>query len=33
LKGRTLAERARAMIAVADPDFRAGLQAAAERLL
>ena len=33
LKGRTLEERARAMIAVADPEFRDELQCAAERLL
>ena len=33
LKGRTLAERARAMIRVADPAFRAELQRAGERLL
>jgi acetyl-CoA hydrolase len=33
LKGRTLAERAAAMIAIADPALRAGLQRAAERLL
>lgn len=33
LKGRTLAERAQAMIAIADPAFRAGLWRAAERLL
>jgi len=33
LKGRTLAERADAMIAIADPAFRAELQHAAERLL
>ena len=33
LKGRTLAERARAMIAIADPAFRAELERAAERLL
>lgn len=33
LKGRTLAERARAMIAIADPEFRAGLEREAERLL
>ena len=33
LKGRTLAERARAMIALADPAFRAELERAAERLL
>jgi acetyl-CoA hydrolase len=33
LKGRTLAERARALIAVADPAFRAELEQAAERLL
>jgi acyl-CoA hydrolase len=33
LKGRTLAERARALIAVADPAFRAELEGAAERLL
>jgi acyl-CoA hydrolase len=33
LKGRTLAERARALIAIADPAFRAGLEGAAERLL
>ena len=33
LKGRTLAERAQAMIAIADPAFRADLQRSAERLL
>jgi len=33
LKGRTLAERARALIAVADPAFRARLERATERLL
>jgi acetyl-CoA hydrolase len=33
LKGRTLAERARAMIAIADPAFRGELARAAERLL
>jgi acetyl-CoA hydrolase len=33
LKGRTLAERAAAMIAIADPAFRADLWRAAERLL
>jgi acetyl-CoA hydrolase len=33
LKGRTLTERAEAMIAIADPAFRADLQRAAERLL
>lgn len=33
LRGRTLAERARAMIAIADPAFRAELQRAADRLL
>ena len=33
LKGRTLAERARAMIALADPAFRTELECAAERLL
>jgi acetyl-CoA hydrolase len=33
LRGRTLAERARAMIAIADPAFRAELEHAAERLL
>jgi acyl-CoA hydrolase len=33
LKGRTLAERARAMIAIADPEFRADLERAAGRLL
>jgi acetyl-CoA hydrolase len=33
LKGRTLAERARALIAVADPEFRAELEKASERLL
>jgi acetyl-CoA hydrolase len=33
LRGRTLSERARALIAVAHPDFRAGLERAAERLL
>jgi acetyl-CoA hydrolase len=33
LKGLTLAERARALIAVAGPAFRAELEEAAERLL
>jgi acyl-CoA hydrolase len=33
LKGRTLAERARALIAIADPAFRAELEHAAEHLL
>lgn len=33
LRGRTLSERARALIAVAHPNFRAGLQAAAERVM
>ena len=33
LKGRTLAERARALIAVADPAFRPELEAAIDRLL
>ncbi len=33
LKGRTLAERARALIRVADPAFRAGLLRASERLV
>jgi acetyl-CoA hydrolase len=33
LRGRTLAERARALIAIADPAFRPGLEAAADRLL
>ena len=33
LKGRTLAERARALIAVADPAFRAELERAGNRLL
>lgn len=33
LKGRTLSERARALIAIADPAFRGELQRAAERLL
>jgi acyl-CoA hydrolase len=33
LKGRTLAERAAAMIAIADPELRAGLERAAARLL
>jgi len=33
LKGRTLAERARALIAVADPAFRAELERATEPLL
>jgi acyl-CoA hydrolase len=33
LKGRTLAERARALISVADPAFRAELQRASERLV
>ena len=33
LRGRTLAERARALIAIADPGFRSELERAAERLL
>jgi 4-hydroxybutyrate CoA-transferase len=33
LRGRTLAERARALIAVADPRFRSELVRASERLL
>jgi acyl-CoA hydrolase len=33
LKGRTLAERASALIAIADPSFRAELERASERLL
>ncbi|MBV8088764.1 MAG: acetyl-CoA hydrolase, partial [Alphaproteobacteria bacterium] len=33
LRGRTLAERARAMIQVADPAFRAELARASERLV
>ena len=33
LKGRTLAERARALIAIADPNFRAELERASERLV
>jgi acetyl-CoA hydrolase len=33
LRGRTLAERARALIAIADPAFRPELQRASERLL
>jgi acyl-CoA hydrolase len=33
LRGRTLAERARALIAIADPAFRMELQAAGDRLL
>ena len=33
LRGRTLAERARALIAVADPVFRAELEQASERLV
>ena len=33
LKGRTLAERAQALIAIADPSFRAGLELAAGTLL
>jgi acetyl-CoA hydrolase len=33
LRGRTLAERARALIAVADPNFRSALAKASERLL
>ncbi len=33
LKGRTLAERARALIAIADPAFRADLMRASERLV
>jgi acetyl-CoA hydrolase len=33
LRGRTLAERARALIAVSDPSFRSELVKASERLL
>ena len=33
LRGRTLAERARALVAVADPAFRAELEQASERLV
>jgi acyl-CoA hydrolase len=33
LRGRTLTERARALIAIAEPAFRAGLERAAERLV
>ena len=33
LRGRTLAERARALVAIADPEFRAELQGACERLI
>ncbi|MBV9825020.1 MAG: acetyl-CoA hydrolase [Alphaproteobacteria bacterium] len=33
LRGRTLAERARALIAIADPEFRPALEQASERLL
>jgi acetyl-CoA hydrolase len=33
LRGRTLAERARALVAVADPAFRAELEQARERLV
>jgi acyl-CoA hydrolase len=33
LRGRTLAERARALIAVADPAFRAELEQASEQLV
>jgi acyl-CoA hydrolase len=33
LRGRTLAERARALIAVTDPSFRSELVKASERLL
>jgi len=33
LRGRTLAERARALIAIADPAFRAELERAADRLV
>ncbi|HUC70513.1 MAG TPA: acetyl-CoA hydrolase/transferase C-terminal domain-containing protein, partial [Stellaceae bacterium] len=33
LRGRTLAERARALVAVADPAFRAELEEASERLV
>ena len=32
-RGRTLGERARALIAIADPAFRAGLERATERLV
>ena len=33
LKGRTLAERARALIAIADPAFRVELQRASEQFV
>ena len=33
LRGRSVAERARALIAIAHPDFRRGLEAAAEGLV
>jgi len=33
LRGRTLAERARALVAVADPAFRTELEQASERLV
>ena len=33
LRGRTLAERVRALVAVADPAFRAELEEASERLV
>jgi 4-hydroxybutyrate CoA-transferase len=33
LKGRSVRERAKALIAVAHPDFRSGLEAAAEQLV
>ena len=33
LRGRTLAERVRALVAVADPTFRAELEEASERLV
>ena len=33
LQGRTLAERARSLIAIADPGFRAELERAADKLV
>jgi acyl-CoA hydrolase len=33
LRGRTLGERARALVAIADPSFRAELERASERLV
>ena len=33
LRGRTLAERARALVSIADPAFRAELEQASERLV